>query len=254
MEAVEPVWIGMTCWQNMMVCCSIWTLFFRPDNNYCVFHALLVAHESWRQSNSWGDMVEEEPSRPPGHGIHMHEKLSSPSRKRFELSVEVFVFGINLHHHSCWGEKNKWFVFLFWTEPLQSRRRNTRRNSWRRSSWETNSVRKRHLNCRSCWREWVSYAKLTEMTSQNLQGIQAQPDSHWEVLSTHCLIESQIILTPSSPIQASWLQTVMRETFWPKSTAFHEVCFGFLGPGKISTSQNQAKINIQVRCIQINCL
>ncbi|XP_056907875.1 S phase cyclin A-associated protein in the endoplasmic reticulum isoform X2 [Takifugu flavidus] len=40
------------------------------------------AHESWRQSNSWGDMVEEEPSRPPGHGIHMHEKLSSPSRKR----------------------------------------------------------------------------------------------------------------------------------------------------------------------------
>uniref|UniRef100_A0A8C6L0W3 S-phase cyclin A associated protein in the ER n=1 Tax=Nothobranchius furzeri TaxID=105023 RepID=A0A8C6L0W3_NOTFU len=40
------------------------------------------ARESWRQSTSWGDMVEEEPSRPPGHGIHMHEKLSSPSRKR----------------------------------------------------------------------------------------------------------------------------------------------------------------------------
>ncbi|KAM6302398.1 S phase cyclin A-associated protein in the endoplasmic reticulum isoform 1-T1 [Podargus strigoides] len=40
------------------------------------------ACESWRQSNSWGDRVEEEPARPPGHGIHMHEKLSSPSRKR----------------------------------------------------------------------------------------------------------------------------------------------------------------------------
>uniref|UniRef100_A0A8B9TN45 S-phase cyclin A associated protein in the ER n=1 Tax=Anas platyrhynchos TaxID=8839 RepID=A0A8B9TN45_ANAPL len=40
------------------------------------------ARESWRQSNSWGDRVEEEPARPPGHGIHMHEKLSSPSRKR----------------------------------------------------------------------------------------------------------------------------------------------------------------------------
>nr|XP_056721957.1 S phase cyclin A-associated protein in the endoplasmic reticulum [Euleptes europaea] len=40
------------------------------------------ARESWRQNNSWGDIVEEEPSRPPGHGIHMHEKLSSPSRKR----------------------------------------------------------------------------------------------------------------------------------------------------------------------------
>nr|XP_009939512.1 PREDICTED: S phase cyclin A-associated protein in the endoplasmic reticulum isoform X1 [Opisthocomus hoazin] len=40
------------------------------------------ARESWHQSNSWGDRVEEEPARPPGHGIHMHEKLSSPSRKR----------------------------------------------------------------------------------------------------------------------------------------------------------------------------
>ncbi|XP_075894161.1 S phase cyclin A-associated protein in the endoplasmic reticulum isoform X2 [Nelusetta ayraudi] len=40
------------------------------------------AREPWRQSTSWGEIVEEEPSRPPGHGIHMHEKLSSPSRKR----------------------------------------------------------------------------------------------------------------------------------------------------------------------------
>ncbi|XP_044047992.1 S phase cyclin A-associated protein in the endoplasmic reticulum isoform X4 [Siniperca chuatsi] len=40
------------------------------------------AREPWRQSTSWGDIVEEEPARPPGHGIHMHEKLSSPSRKR----------------------------------------------------------------------------------------------------------------------------------------------------------------------------
>ncbi|XP_056273772.1 S phase cyclin A-associated protein in the endoplasmic reticulum isoform X2 [Pseudoliparis swirei] len=40
------------------------------------------AREPWRQSNSWGDIVDEEPARPPGHGIHMHEKLSSPSRKR----------------------------------------------------------------------------------------------------------------------------------------------------------------------------
>ncbi|KAI5100474.1 S phase cyclin A-associated protein in the endoplasmic reticulum isoform X1 [Silurus meridionalis] len=38
--------------------------------------------EPWHQSTSWGDIPEEEPSRPPGHGIHMHEKLSSPSRKR----------------------------------------------------------------------------------------------------------------------------------------------------------------------------
>ncbi|XP_069898917.1 S phase cyclin A-associated protein in the endoplasmic reticulum isoform X1 [Dipodomys merriami] len=40
------------------------------------------ARESWRQNTSWGDIVDEEPTRLPGHGIHMHEKLSSPSRKR----------------------------------------------------------------------------------------------------------------------------------------------------------------------------
>ncbi|XP_034032395.1 S phase cyclin A-associated protein in the endoplasmic reticulum isoform X3 [Thalassophryne amazonica] len=40
------------------------------------------AREQWHQTTSWGDIVEEEPARPPGHGIHMHEKLSSPSRKR----------------------------------------------------------------------------------------------------------------------------------------------------------------------------
>uniref|UniRef100_A0A672SP22 S phase cyclin A-associated protein in the endoplasmic reticulum-like n=1 Tax=Sinocyclocheilus grahami TaxID=75366 RepID=A0A672SP22_SINGR len=45
------------------------------------------AREPWRQSISWGDMVEEEPARPPGHGIHMHEKLSSPSRKRKKFKL-----------------------------------------------------------------------------------------------------------------------------------------------------------------------
>lgn len=43
------------------------------------------ARESWRQNTSWGDIVEEEPARLPGHGIHMHEKLSSPSRKRSDV-------------------------------------------------------------------------------------------------------------------------------------------------------------------------
>uniref|UniRef100_A0A8C4NJQ5 S-phase cyclin A associated protein in the ER n=1 Tax=Eptatretus burgeri TaxID=7764 RepID=A0A8C4NJQ5_EPTBU len=38
--------------------------------------------ESWRQSTSWGDMVDDETPRPPGHAIQMHEKLSSPSRRR----------------------------------------------------------------------------------------------------------------------------------------------------------------------------
>ncbi|RXN27675.1 S phase cyclin A-associated in the endoplasmic reticulum isoform X1 [Labeo rohita] len=51
-------------------------------NSICIANYVKVSREPWRQSTSWGDMVEEEPSRPPGHGIHMHEKLSSPSRKR----------------------------------------------------------------------------------------------------------------------------------------------------------------------------
>ena len=36
---------------------------------------------------SWADMAEEEEvaSRTPGRGVHMHEKLSSPSRKRLVL-------------------------------------------------------------------------------------------------------------------------------------------------------------------------
>nr|XP_057930761.1 S phase cyclin A-associated protein in the endoplasmic reticulum isoform X4 [Doryrhamphus excisus] len=53
-----------------------------PNMEWSEMLADYDARETWRQSTSWGDMVEEEPSRPPGHGIHMHEKLSSPSRKR----------------------------------------------------------------------------------------------------------------------------------------------------------------------------
>lgn len=51
-------------------------------SNYILLFSPLLARESWRQNTSWGDIVEEEPARLPGHGIHMHEKLSSPSRKR----------------------------------------------------------------------------------------------------------------------------------------------------------------------------
>ena len=35
-----------------------------------------------RDGMSWGEIVEEAEARTPGHGVHMHEKLSSPSRKR----------------------------------------------------------------------------------------------------------------------------------------------------------------------------
>uniref|UniRef100_A0A8C2PI74 S phase cyclin A-associated protein in the endoplasmic reticulum N-terminal domain-containing protein n=1 Tax=Capra hircus TaxID=9925 RepID=A0A8C2PI74_CAPHI len=59
------------------------------DFSVMVFFFLKIARESWRQNTSWGDIVEEEPARPPGHGIHMHEKLSSPSRKRSEKQMKA---------------------------------------------------------------------------------------------------------------------------------------------------------------------
>ncbi|BFZ01533.1 hypothetical protein BsWGS_04572 [Bradybaena similaris] len=47
--------------------------------------SLVAFHEAeMKQSSSmsWGDLVDAEEARTPGHGVHMHEKLSSPSRKR----------------------------------------------------------------------------------------------------------------------------------------------------------------------------
>lgn len=47
--------------------------------------SLVAAHDAEqaaRGGKSWGELVEESEARTPGHGVHMHEKLSSPSRKR----------------------------------------------------------------------------------------------------------------------------------------------------------------------------
>ncbi|KAK3584862.1 hypothetical protein CHS0354_027613 [Potamilus streckersoni] len=40
------------------------------------------AEEAAGEKKDWGEMVEEADVRTPGHGVHMHEKLSSPSRRR----------------------------------------------------------------------------------------------------------------------------------------------------------------------------
>ncbi|CAH1254602.1 SCAPER [Branchiostoma lanceolatum] len=40
------------------------------------------AGAQYRESTSWGEMVEDFETRPPGRALHMHEKLSSPSRKK----------------------------------------------------------------------------------------------------------------------------------------------------------------------------
>ncbi|KAH9488551.1 hypothetical protein Btru_061807, partial [Bulinus truncatus] len=47
--------------------------------------SLVAVHEAEMKQGSmlsWGELVEAEETRMPGHGVHMHEKLSSPSRKR----------------------------------------------------------------------------------------------------------------------------------------------------------------------------
>ena len=62
----------------------------------------MVAEYEERQrcssSMSWGEIVEmaEMDGRPPGYALHMHEKLSSPSRKRYRSSV-WFGFGYMGH-------------------------------------------------------------------------------------------------------------------------------------------------------------
>jgi len=46
-----------------------------------------AAEKASGKHKSWGDMVDEDDDddvvRTPGHAVHMHEKLSSPSRKRY---------------------------------------------------------------------------------------------------------------------------------------------------------------------------
>ena len=47
---------------------------------------IISARESSGEVKSWSEMAEEEAeARTPGHAVHMHEKLSSPSRKRCVL-------------------------------------------------------------------------------------------------------------------------------------------------------------------------
>lgn len=154
--------------------------------------------------------------------------------------VGVLVSSIILNHYIG----KKWFVYLFWTEPLPSQRRNMRRNSWRRSSWETNCVRKRHSNCRSCWREWVSSAKLTE---NDFTEPLSNPSPTW--LSLRGFVNTLLdrITNYSNSLQSNPGQLATdsyeRDPL-AKVNSLSWSLFWFLGPGKISAFQNQAKINI----------
>ena len=46
---------------------------------------IISARESAGENKSWSEMAEEAETRTPGHAVHMHEKLSSPSRKRYAI-------------------------------------------------------------------------------------------------------------------------------------------------------------------------
>ena len=57
-----------------------------------IFFFFFTAEKASGQHKSWGDMVNEDDDddvRTPGHGVHMHEKLSSPSRKRYYSSPSL---------------------------------------------------------------------------------------------------------------------------------------------------------------------
>ena len=51
----------------------------------CVtLYVAAAANAEYRETTCWGDMVEDVDSgRIPGRVVHIHEKLSSPSRKRW---------------------------------------------------------------------------------------------------------------------------------------------------------------------------
>lgn len=51
-------------------------------NDFVKKQLFSFADPDGRKSKNWGDIVDEAEARTPGHGVHMHEKLSSPSRKR----------------------------------------------------------------------------------------------------------------------------------------------------------------------------
>ena len=47
------------------------------------FFLLIAASHASGQSVSWGDLVDQSEGRSPGRAVQMHQKLSSPSRKKY---------------------------------------------------------------------------------------------------------------------------------------------------------------------------
>ena len=60
------------------------------------------AGESYRQEVSWADRCDSSPealsdiTRSPGRAIHLHQRLSSPSRRRWLCLDQPFILGPNI--------------------------------------------------------------------------------------------------------------------------------------------------------------
>ena len=79
--------------------CTIWALFcghLSDENTSCRYGVLtglcsFTAEHSSGQNLSWGDKVDQSEGRPPGRAVQMHQKLSSPSRKKYAGNCTNFT-------------------------------------------------------------------------------------------------------------------------------------------------------------------
>ncbi len=80
--------------QSSTLCVQAWT--------WSDVMADYEAGESYRQEVSWADRCDSPPEmlsdipRSPGRALHLHQRLSSPSRRRCECLDQTFISGPNL--------------------------------------------------------------------------------------------------------------------------------------------------------------
>ncbi len=75
------------------------------------------AGESYRQEVSWADRCDSPPEilsdipRSPGRALHLHQRLSSPSRRRCECLDQRFIWGPN---YPFSGGKSVGYNYIKW--------------------------------------------------------------------------------------------------------------------------------------------
>lgn len=61
-----------------------------------IFVLSIIADQEQHAGMTWGDLMEEEEIREPGRAVQMHEKLSSPSRRRYSVNILPVLYMIHL--------------------------------------------------------------------------------------------------------------------------------------------------------------